>query len=134
MKGMALETIAQLTIVAVAALIAISLIIFYQDQIKEIINKLIHPDSDGGATTVNNTEFSTSQMRTYIITCWDKYKKVSFQGKICYFLMGDVSNVNTTALKDSLDKPTIVDISGFDITKDTTEIKTTRNGIIVESH
>ena len=134
MKGIALETIAQLTIVAVAALIAISLIIFYQDQIKEVINKLIHPDSDSGAITVNSTEFITSQVRTYIITCWDKYKKVSSQGKVCYYLIGDVFNVDTTVLVISLDQPAIVDISGFDRTKDNTEIKTTRNGIIVESH
>lgn len=132
MKGMALQIIAELMIAIVAILIVVSLMGFYSEQIKDFFNGIFHKNDYPGAEIINSTNFSTSQLKTSIIACWDRYGK-NFQGRICYVLTGDVSGVDSASLKNSLDSPLSVDITKFDVSKRTTVIKTMNKGVIVES-
>jgi len=132
MKGMALQIIAELMIAIVAILIVVSLMGFYSEQIKDFFNGIFYKNEYSGAEMINSTSFTTSQLKTFIMACWDKYGK-KFQSKICYVLTGDVSSVDSSALINSLDKPASVDISKFDKFKKTTVIKTMSKGVAVES-
>jgi predicted DNA-binding protein YlxM (UPF0122 family) len=132
MKGMALQIIAELMIAIVAILIVVSLMGFYSEQIKDFFNGIFYKNDYSCAEIINSTSFSTSQLKTSIMACWDKCGK-KYQNKICYVLTGDVSGVDSNALKNSLDSPLSVDISKFDKSKKTTMIKTMNKGVIVES-
>lgn len=120
-------------IAVVVMFVAISLILFYSDDIKKFLLGLTHPNDDSSAIKVESPSFPTSQVRTYIISCWDKYKMTSYKDKICYVLLGSVSNVDTSVLSNSLDSPSMVDMSKFDKSKTTTIIKKIINGTAVES-
>jgi hypothetical protein len=133
MKGMALETVAEIIIALVATLIVISIISFYKDQISNFFNNIIHPQNGPEAEIVNSTSFTTSQIKTFIMACWDKYQKKANQEIVCYALLGDVSGVNSSDLASSISLPGTVDIRKFDSSKKTTVIKTVRGGIAVES-
>lgn len=132
MKGMALEIIAKLMIGVVAVLIVISLIGFYAEQIKDFFNGIFHKNDNSGAEIISSASFSTSQLKTFIMACWDKYGG-KYRSKICYVLTGDVSGVDSSALINSLESPASVDITKFDNSKKATVIKTMSKGIIVES-
>lgn len=120
-------------IAIVAMVVAIGLIIFYSSNIRDFLNSIMHGNEEWGAEKIESANFATSQLRTYIIACWDRYEKKYTQNKICYVLLGSVSNVDSAALVNSLDPPASVDISKFDKSKNTTIIKTMSNGIMVES-
>lgn len=132
MKGFALETIFKFLIVFVAAIVAITLIIFYSDQIKSYLYSVTHGDQQFITERVESENFSTSQVRTYIMSCWDKFGK-SGKNVICYALLGNVSSVDTSVLIDSLDPPNVVDVSRFNQSSNITIIKRVDNGVRVES-
>jgi len=133
MKGMALETVAEIMIAIVATLIVISIISFYKDSISNFFNNIIHPPSGPEAEIINSTSFNTPQIKTFIMACWDKYQKKANQGIVCYVLLGDASGVNSNDLTSSIILPGTVNIRKFDNSKKTTVIKTVRGGIAVES-
>jgi hypothetical protein len=134
LKGLALEYVIKFMILVVATIVVISFIVSYSEQIREFFVRLKNTNKDYGQKVINcDSSCTTSQLKTFIIACWEKYKKMGYKNEICYALLGDVSKVDENVLKNSLEQPNLVDISKFDKSKKTTVIKALSNGIIVES-
>jgi hypothetical protein len=75
--------------------------------------------------------FSTSQVMTYIRSCWDMTGPNFHEDTKCYILIGDLNGVDKTSLEDALSSPAQVDASKFDPYKSTAIISFEDVGNIV---
>lgn len=133
MKGLALETITNLLILLVLALVVMSLIIYFSDSIKEYIRKTFSKEKIE-AKIIEAKEFTTNDLRMYVRACWDRVRNIR-EDTICFILKGDFSKVDTNAISASLDFSAILDVSKFDKSKTTAIIRYDYLGkiIILES-
>lgn len=130
MKGLALETIVRWIILSVVAVVVIGLVIFFSDDIKRIIGDWFNR-KDNKTEIVEADSFSTSQVVTYIKSCWGKTGEKFDDDMVCYILKGDVNGVDVGLLSGSLDPPAQVNTEGFETDKDTTIIRFVNLGNIV---
>ncbi len=135
MKGLALETVVQWIILLVVATVVISLVLYFSDEIKMYVENWMKPDEGPKAEIIDSSQFSTSQVKTYMRACWDRTGERFKKDVICYILKGDVGSVNVDDLKNAVESPASVDTSKFEQLKNVTIIKfeDVGNKIIVES-
>lgn len=133
MKGMALETVIQWIILIVVAGVIFNLIFFFSDEVKRVIGQFTKGEKPK-TETINSNVFSTSQIKTYMKSCWDKTGEKFQEDLTCYILRGDVNGVDPNSLMD-IDYPANVDISNFYLDEKVTIIKfeDVGNKIILES-
>lgn len=131
MKGMALEVVVKWIILTVVALVVISLVIYFSNEIKQYLKGWMKEKVETKAEIVESQRFSTSQVITYIKACWDKTGEKFEEDMVCYILKGDVSEVNAELLKSALEPPAQVDVSKFDNSKTTTIISFENVGNII---
>jgi hypothetical protein len=132
LKGLALEIAFKWVILSAVGLVIIGMILFFSGNIRDFLKNLFQGNETNGAVVMESSSFSTSQIRTFIKACWDRYGS-SRAGAICYALKGSVNNVDINSLVDALGSEGIVDITKFDNTKNTTVIKSAGKTILVES-
>ena len=131
MKGMALEIIFKWVLALIIGLIVIGMILFFSDEIKQFLKNVFQTDGTEGAVNIESSSFSTSQVKTFIKACWEKYHGYTKKA-ICYVLKGDVSGVNSADLSNAIGTG-YVDTTKFDSSKAVTLVKSTGKGILVES-
>lgn len=131
MKAMALETIVQWLILSVVAMVVIGLVMTFSGDIKNYIKGWLKKDVNTKAEIVESEKFSTSQVITYIKTCWSKTGEDFEDDIVCYILKGDVSAVDKKLLGESLNKPAVVDVSKFKTSEKTTIIRFENIGNII---
>lgn len=123
MKGMALEVVVQWIILSVVAAVVIGLVFTFSDDIKRYLGNILNKNKEIKTEIIESEKFSTSQVITYMTSCWSKTGEKFEEDVICYILKGDVSTVDKTLLEDSLESPANVDASKFDPSKSTTIIR-----------
>jgi len=135
MKGMALEMVIKWIILSVVALVVIGVVMFFADEIKEYVKEMFGNNKDVQTEKIVAAKFSTSQIKTYIQSCWDKTGDKYKDDVICYILKGDVSDVDVDVLQNSLGNQDLVDLVDFDPSITTTTIRFVNigNTIYVES-
>jgi hypothetical protein len=135
MKGLALETVVQWIILLVVATVVISLVLYFSDEIKMYVESWMNPGEGPKAEIIESSQFSTSQVKTYMRACWDRTGERFKKDVVCYILKGDVSGVNADDLKNAVETPASIDTSKFEQLKNVTIIKfeDVGNKIIVES-
>ena len=134
MKGLALESVMQWIILLVVAGVVISLVLYFNDEIKMYVENWFK-EKPVKAEIIEANQFSTSQVMTYMRACWDRTGERFKEGVICYILKGSVSNVDSALLTNAVSEPASVDINKFDPSKNVTMIRfeDVGNKIIVES-
>ena len=122
MKGLALETIIKMIILVVVALLVINLMIFFSEEIKNYIRNFFGK-GEFKTEIVENPSYSTSQVMTYMRSCWDRTGEKFHEDVVCYILKGDVSGVDPSLLLNAVEPPATVNNSKFDPLKTTTIIR-----------
>jgi len=121
-----METIFKWVIVLVAGMVAIAMILFFSENIRDFLSNLFQGNKTKGAILIESSSFSTSQLNTFVKACWDKYhEKLDIKEIVCYVLKGDVAFVDSSYLN--------ADTSKFDNFKNTTIVKSVRGQIVMES-
>jgi len=133
LKGMAIELIFKWIILVVMLLIAIGLIIYFSNNIKEFLNNFFQNKEPQGGIVVDSPTFSSSQLKTYIKACWDKYGNKTYSETICYILKGNVNGVDPSSLTSTLQSSDLVDTTKFNNQNSLTVVKDTGRKIAVES-
>jgi len=135
MKGLALESVVKWIILLVVATVIIHLVLFFSDRIKEFIKDYMSKEPEIKTEVVEATGFTTSEVMTYVRSCWDKTGERFNGNVVCYVLKGDMSNVDASLLPNAVEPPAVVDVSKFDASKNFTIIRfeDVGNRIILES-
>jgi hypothetical protein len=128
MKGLALDYIVQWIILLVLAMVVISIIIYFSDDIKKFINKLMGKQ-EVKARDIKQTEpFSSGQILAYAFSCWDETGEKYGEDATCFHLYGNFSKVDKDWIKKQFlqrypeGRPKI-DLSNFDTSKDYAIVK-----------
>ena len=133
MKGLALETVVKWIILIVVTGVVINLLFFFSDEIKRIITGYTE-EEEPEVEIIESSEFSASQIKTYMKACWDKTGGSFQEDVVCYILRGSVIDIDPISL-ESIDIPATIDLTNFNSSKSVTVIRfeDVGNKIIVES-
>ncbi len=139
MKALALEYIINWIILLSLAFIVISLMLFYSDEIKKIILKETR-GKEVKYQEISKEFFSSGEILAYALSCWEKTGESYKEDAICYYLKGDMSNVNPNWIKDEFEKrypnpPPFINLENFNVMKNIAIIKFKefRKEIIIEN-
>jgi len=135
MRALALETVVKWIILGAVALIVINLVLFFSEEIKNLVRGTIQPKKSFKTEIIEAEKFSTSQIKVYLRACWDRTGEKFEEDVVCFILKGDMSEVDSSSLEDALEDPASVDISEFDNSKNIAVIrfKSLGNKVVLES-
>jgi len=119
MKGLALDYVILFVILLATALVVISLVVYFSDNIKNFLKGKMSEEKVE-TQTIEAASFSTEQLATYAKACWDKTGENYKQDAICYILRGDMSSVDLDLLENSVSFPLE---ANFDPTKNIVIVK-----------
>jgi hypothetical protein len=128
LKGLALDYVIKLIILLAVALVVISLVIYFANNVKSFLKSKQQPKVK--PQIINASSFITSQVKAYMEACWSKGEEIK-EDTLCYILKGDLTQIDKDNLK-KVDFRTSVD---FDETKRILIIRYERLGrkVVVEN-
>ncbi len=127
MKGLALEYIIQWIVLLAVAMIVISIIIYFSENIKRFLKRQTE-ETRVEPQEIRKGSFSSWEILTYAYACWDKTGERFRKDVTCFYLFGDFSNVDKDWILQQFsqrypgDKPRI-DLGSFDTSKEYAKIK-----------
>ena len=102
MAQLALEYIIRLIILVVVALVIISLILTFQQNIVTFWDGFANPPTTfPNAVVIERTSFTSTGVANFIEGCWSS-NEGSQEDNECYFLLGDVSTVDPLTVISSI--------------------------------
>jgi len=139
MKGLALEYVIQWIVLLAVAMIVITMITYFSDDIKRFLNRQTK-EAKVETMEVNKEYFTSGEIFAYALSCWDKTGERYKEDAVCFYLFGDFSEVDKEWIYEQfLDrypegKPTI-DLENFDTSKNYAKVKFRRIdfAIVVEN-
>jgi len=93
MKGLALEYIIQWIILLAVAMVVISIIIYFSDDIKRFLKRQTQEDSVK-PIEIKKDVFSSEEILAYTYSCWDKTGERYREDATCFYLFGKFNNVD----------------------------------------
>ncbi|MFZ8829935.1 MAG: hypothetical protein ACO2OO_00565 [Candidatus Aenigmatarchaeota archaeon] len=139
MKGLALEYIVQWIILLTVAMIVISMVIYFSDDIKRFLARQTK-ESKVTPHEIKKDYFSSGEILTYVFSCWDKTGEKYREDATCFYLFGDFSKVDKAWVEDKFKErypggiPRI-DLRNFDTSKSYAKVvfKEWYKAIVVEN-
>ena len=91
---MALEYVVKILILVAVAAVVMNIILIFSGDIQLQVREFFGPKEKSVETeTIEAENFSSSQIRNYIKSCWEKTGEKYEKDAICYILKGNVSSV-----------------------------------------
>jgi hypothetical protein len=139
MRGLALDYIVQWIILLTVAMVIITMIIYFSDDIKRFIKRQTE-DSSVQPKEIIKQNFSSGEILTYAYSCWDKTGEKYREDVVCFYLFGNFTNVDKNWIFNQFSrrypdgKPRI-DLTSFDTSKEYAKIRFRRIdlAIVVEN-
>jgi hypothetical protein len=127
MKALALEYIVQWIILLTVAMVIISMVIYFSDDIKRFIKRQTE-DSIVQPREIRKQNFMSGEILTYAYSCWDKTGEKYREDVVCFYLFGNFTNVDKDWVFNQFSerypdgKPRI-DLTNFDTSKEYAKIR-----------
>jgi len=139
MRGLALDYIVQWIILLTVAMVIITMIIYFSDDIKRFIKRQTE-DSSVQPKEIIKQNFSSGEILAYAYSCWDKTGEKYREDVVCFYLFGNFTNVDKNWIFNQFSrrypdgKPRI-DLTSFDTSKEYAKIRFRRIdlAIVVEN-
>jgi len=127
MKALALEYIVQWIILLTVAMVIISMVIYFSDDIKRFIKRQTE-DSIVQPREIRKQNFMSGEILTYAYSCWDKTGEKYREDVVCFYLFGNFTNVDKDWIFNQFSqrypdgKPRI-DLTNFNTSKEYAKIR-----------
>jgi hypothetical protein len=127
MKGLALEYVVKWIILLAVAMVVISMVIYFSNNIKIFLAKQTK-ETKVEPKEINKEYFSSGEILTYALSCWDKTGEKYREDVTCFYLFGNFTNVDKDWILFKFyerypeGKPKIV-LDNFDTSKNYAKIK-----------
>jgi hypothetical protein len=127
MKALALEYIVQWIILLTVAMVIISMVIYFSDDIKRFIKRQTE-DSIVQPREIRKQNFMSGEILTYAYSCWDKTGEKYKEDVVCFYLFGNFTNVDKDWVFNQFSqrypdgKPRI-DLTNFNTSKEYAKIR-----------
>ena len=127
MKALALEYIVQWIILLTVAMVIISMIIYFSEDIKRFIKRQTE-DSIVQPREIRKQNFMSGEILTYAYSCWDKTGEKYREDVVCFYLFGNFTNVDKDWVFNQFSerypdgKPRI-DLTNFNTSKEYAKIR-----------
>jgi hypothetical protein len=127
MKALALEYIVQWIILLTVAMVIISMVIYFSDDIKRFIKRQTE-DSIVQPREIRKQNFMSGEILTYAYSCWDKTGEKYREDVVCFYLFGNFTNVDKDWVFNQFSerypdgKPRI-DLTNFNTSKEYAKIR-----------
>jgi hypothetical protein len=127
MKALALEYIVQWIILLTVAMVIISMVIYFSDDIKRILKRQTE-DSIVQPREIRKQNFMSGEILSYAYSCWDKTGEKYREDVVCFYLFGNFTNVDKDWVFNQFSqrypdgKPRI-DLTNFNTSKEYAKIR-----------
>jgi hypothetical protein len=127
MKALALEYIVQWIILLTVAMVIISMVIYFSDDIKRFFKRQTE-DSIVQPREIRKQNFMSGEILTYAYSCWDKTGEKYREDVVCFYLFGNFTNVDKDWVFNQFSerypdgKPRI-DLTNFNTSKEYAKIR-----------
>jgi hypothetical protein len=127
MKALALEYIVQWIILLTVAMVIISMVIYFSDDIKRFFKRQTE-DSSVQPREIRKQNFMSGEILTYAYSCWDKTGERYREDVVCFYLFGNFTNVDKDWVFNQFSqrypdgKPRI-DLTNFNTSKEYAKIR-----------
>jgi hypothetical protein len=128
MKALALEYVVQWIILLTVAMIVISMVIYFSEDIKRLLRMKTQETKIEPRDIKKEEPFSSGEILTYAFSCWEKIGEKCRGEAVCFYLFGNFTSVDKNWVLEQFSqrypegRPKI-DLTNFDTSKDYAKVR-----------